>query len=106
MYQGLVLFYVGAVLILNGLWMLGRIDDREIPLINAFVGGISLLVSLRLAFGADADAASIRTAAFSLLLPAPTCGLPSIATTAATGAVWAGSACSLPLPRCRLRSTR
>ena len=67
MYQGLVLFYVGIVLILNGLWMLGRIDDREIPLINAFVGGISLLVSLRLAFGADADAASIRTAAFSLL---------------------------------------
>ena len=67
MYQGLILFYVGIVLILNGLWMLGRIDDREIPLINAFVGGISLLVSLRLAFGADADAAAIRTAAFSLL---------------------------------------
>ena len=67
MYQGLVLFYVGAVLILNGLWMLGRIDDREIPLINGFVGGISLLVSLKLAFGADADAASVRTAAFSLL---------------------------------------
>jgi len=67
MYQGLVLFYVGAVLILNGLWMLGRIDDREIPLINFFVGGISLLVSLKLAFGADADAASVRIAAFSLL---------------------------------------
>ena len=67
MYQGLVLFYVGAVLILNGLWMLGRIDDREIPVINLFAGGVSLLVALKLAFGASADAASVRTAAFSLL---------------------------------------
>ena len=30
MLLGLTLFYVGAVLILNGLWMLGRIGDREI----------------------------------------------------------------------------
>ena len=28
MLLGLALFYVGAVLILNGLWMLGRIGDR------------------------------------------------------------------------------
>jgi putative amide transporter protein len=67
MLLGLALFYVGAVLILNGLWMLGRIGDREIPLINFFTGGVTLLVSLKLAFGADADAASIKAAAFSLL---------------------------------------
>lgn len=67
MYQGLVLFYVGAVLILNGLWMLGRIGDREIPAINLFTGCLSLTVALKLAFGADADPASIRTAAWSLL---------------------------------------
>ena len=67
MLLGLSLFYVGAVLILNGLWMLGRIGDREIAVINLFTGGLTLLVCLRLALGADADAASIRGAAFSLL---------------------------------------
>ena len=67
MLLGLSLFYVGAVLILNGLWMLGRIGDREIPVINLFTGGLSLLVSLKLAFGDGADAASVKAAAFSLL---------------------------------------
>ncbi len=55
MLLGLVLFYVGAVLILNGLWMLELIGEREIWVINVFVGGISLLVALRLALGADTD---------------------------------------------------
>jgi hypothetical protein len=36
MWLGLSLFYVGAVLCLNGLWMLGRIADREIWVINLF----------------------------------------------------------------------
>ena len=67
MLLGLVLFYVGAVLILNGLWMLGHIGDSEIWVINLFVGAVSLLVALSQAFGADADAASIRAAALSLL---------------------------------------
>ena len=40
MLLGLSLFYVGAVLILNGLWMLGRIGDREIAVINLFTGGL------------------------------------------------------------------
>jgi hypothetical protein len=44
MWLGLSLFYVGAVLCLNGLWMLGRIADREIWVtylwvaINRFTG--------------------------------------------------------------------
>ncbi|MEO6322117.1 MAG: AmiS/UreI family transporter [Polaromonas sp.] len=67
MLLGLVLFYVGAVLILNGLWMLERIGDREIWVINLFVGVISLLAAFRQAFGADADAASVKAAALSLL---------------------------------------
>lgn len=67
MLLGLSLFYVGAVLILNGLWMLGRIGDREIPVINLFAGGISLLVALKLAFGDGADLASVKAAALSLL---------------------------------------
>ena len=64
---GLVLFYVGAVLILNGLSMLGRLDGREVWVINLFAGGVTLLVALRYAFGADADATSIKAAALSLL---------------------------------------
>lgn len=67
MLLGLSLLYVGAALILNGLWMLGRISDREITIINLFTGGLILLVCLRLALGPDADATSIRGAAFSLL---------------------------------------
>ena len=67
MLLGLSLFYVGAVLILNGLGVLGRIGDREISIINLFTGGLTLLVSLKLAFGENADGASIKAAAFSLL---------------------------------------
>ena len=67
MLLGLSLFYVGAVLILNGLWILGRIGDREIAVINLLTGGLTLLVSLKLAFGDGADAASIKGAALSLL---------------------------------------
>lgn len=67
MLAGFVLFYVGAVLFLNGLWLMGRIADREIVVINivaALVSGASVLHD---AFGAGADAASIRNAALSLL---------------------------------------
>lgn len=64
---GLVLFYVGAVLCLNGLWLLGKIGDNEIAVIDVFVGGITLLAALYLAFGPGSDAASIKAAALTLL---------------------------------------
>ncbi len=67
MLLGLSLLYVGAVLFLNGLWMLGRIGDKEIWIINVFTGGLTLLVSLRLALTPGADAASIKAAALNLL---------------------------------------
>src|ERR1700674_2967358 len=67
MLSGRPLFYVGAVLCLNGLWLLGRIGDNEIAVIDIFVGGITLLVSLYLAFAPGADLASIKGAAFLLL---------------------------------------
>ncbi len=67
MLLGLVLFYVGAVLFLNGLWLIGRVGDREIAIINIFVGSLTLLVSLFLAFGPGADATSIKAAALTLL---------------------------------------
>lgn len=67
MLLGLVLFYVGAVLCLNGLWLLGRIGDKEIAVIDTFVGSITLLVALYLAFGPGSDLGSIKAAALTLL---------------------------------------
>ena len=67
MLAGLALFYVGAVLCLNGLWVLGRIGDKEIAVIDIFVGGITLLVALNLAFGPGADLASVKACTLLLL---------------------------------------
>ncbi|RTR01128.1 AmiS/UreI family transporter [Halomonas nitroreducens] len=67
MHEGLSRLYVGAVLVLNGLWLLGRIEDREIQAINFLVGGVSLAVAAYAAFGPGADAASVRAAAMTLL---------------------------------------
>ena len=64
---GMVLLYVGAVLCLNGLWLLGRIGDNEIAVIDIFVGGLTLLVSLYLAFGPESNPANIKAAALTLL---------------------------------------
>jgi hypothetical protein len=43
------------MLCLNGFWLLDRIRDKEIAVIDIFVGGITLLVALNLAFGPGAD---------------------------------------------------
>lgn len=67
MLLGLALLYVGAVLFLNGLWLIGKIADREIAVINIFAGGITLLVALASAFGPAADPASVKGAALTLL---------------------------------------
>lgn len=67
MLLGMTLLYVGAVLFLNGLWLLGKISDKEISVVNIFVGGLTLVIALSMAFGPDADATSIRAAALTLL---------------------------------------
>jgi len=64
---GFALLYVGAVLFLNGLWLQGKIDDKEIVAINVASGFVTLSVSLYLAFKPGADAASIKAAALTLL---------------------------------------
>ena len=64
---GLALLWVGAVLFLNGLWLLGRIGDREIAIINIFSGLVTAAVAAYLAFGPGADDQSIRAAALTLL---------------------------------------
>ena len=51
MLTGFVLFYVGAVLVINGLWLLDRIDGREIVVINIVTALVSGAVVLHDAFG-------------------------------------------------------
>ncbi|MDF1585460.1 AmiS/UreI family transporter [Marinimicrococcus flavescens] len=67
MLLGLSLLYVGAVLVLNGLWMLDRIGSREIWVMNLFAGMVTLLVALKLALGEGADAQTIKAGALTLL---------------------------------------
>lgn len=64
---GLGLLYVGAVLVLNGLWLLGHIQDGEIWVINFFTGGLVLLIALFTAFNAGADRIDMFAAAQFLL---------------------------------------
>ncbi|TRW95237.1 transporter [Paracoccus sp. M683] len=70
MILGFLLFYVGAVLFLNGLWLLGKIEDREIVVINVVSGLVAGGVVVQGAFGAGADAGSIRAAALTLMFAA------------------------------------
>lgn len=67
MYEPLLLFYVGIVLTLNGMWMLGHIADREIWIINFLVGALFLRIANELAFSEVADKNSIQQATFSLM---------------------------------------
>lgn len=62
---GLVLLYVGAVLFVNGIWLLGRIQNREIAIINVFTGVVGLLVAVFAV--AAGDVTSIQLAAYVLL---------------------------------------
>lgn len=64
----LMLFYVGAVLFCNGLWILGKIEDRELAVIDFFVGGLGLFVCAHAAIKGDQYfAAQIFLFAFTYL---------------------------------------
>lgn len=67
MLTGLSFLFVGAVLSLNGLWMLGRIGEREIAVINIVAAAITAAVAAALAFGADATLDTVKAAALTLL---------------------------------------
>lgn len=64
---GLVLLYVGAVLFINGLWLLGKVEDKEIVPINAMVTFLTLCVALHAMFTGAADLSAIKGAALTLL---------------------------------------
>jgi putative amide transporter protein len=62
---GPVLLFVGAVLFLNGLWILGQIQDREIAIINIFTGAVGLIAAT-ISF-VRGDPASIEFGGYVLL---------------------------------------
>jgi hypothetical protein len=53
------LLYVGAVLILNGLMLLGRVDARAAAPLNLFVGGLQVITPTYLIFTSGGDANAI-----------------------------------------------
>ncbi|WP_219418561.1 AmiS/UreI family transporter [Pseudonocardia nigra] len=57
------LFYVGAVLFVNGLMLLGRVDPRAAGYINLFVGGLQVIVPTALLIQANGDPAKVLAAA-------------------------------------------
>lgn len=62
---GLVLLYVGAVLFVNGIWLLGRIENREVAIVNVFTGIVGFMVAVFAV--AQGDLASVQLAAYVLL---------------------------------------
>lgn len=62
---GLILLYVGAVLFINGLAMLGKVSTKEAAVINIFTGGLYLAISFNNAFSGEAPL--IRACAYGLL---------------------------------------
>ncbi len=67
MMLGLILLYVGAVLFVNSIWLLDRINGKEVAVINVFVGTLSLLVALYMIFAGGAEPGSVKAGAFTLL---------------------------------------
>ena len=70
MVLGLALLWVGAVLFVNGIWLLGGVDDREVVVINVFSGVVALAVALHGAFAPGATPLTIREGALTLLFSA------------------------------------
>lgn len=62
---GLVLLYVGAVLFVNGIWLLGHINPREVAIMNVFTGAVGLVVAIFAV--AQQDLASVQLAGYVLL---------------------------------------
>ena len=62
----LSLLFVGAVLVSNGLWMLGKIADREVAVINFVAAGVTGTVAL-LGMIHEVDRSGVRDAALTLL---------------------------------------
>jgi hypothetical protein len=82
MLLAVVLLYVGAVLVVNGIWLVGQaraaeapgggallLDNREVAVMNIFTGfvGVAAAVTLGVKGNTDGDIATVRSAGFILL---------------------------------------
>jgi putative amide transporter protein len=56
------LFYVGAVLFINGVMLLGRVEPRAGAIMNLFVGGLQVVIPTFLIFTANGDQDTILLA--------------------------------------------
>ena len=88
--SALGLLFVGAVLFVNGLALLGRVDARAAAPINLFVGTLLVVVVLSLALPAGDDLSPVFTAAGFLLFGFVYLyvGIGSLTGDAATGIGW------------------
>ena len=84
------LLFVGAVLFVNGLALLGRVDPRAAAPINLFVGALLVVVVLYLALPAAEDLTPVFTAAGFLLFGFVYLyvGIVNLTGHAATGVGW------------------
>ncbi len=84
------LLFVGSVLFVNGLALLGRVDPRAAAPINLFVGTLLVVVVLSLALPATGDLTPVFSAAGFLLFGFVYLyvGIGSLAGHAATGIGW------------------
>jgi hypothetical protein len=64
---GMGLLFVGAVLFVNGLWLLGRGSDTDVAVINLLTGIITFLIVIWWGFGGEASAGTPFNAAGTLL---------------------------------------
>ena len=62
---GVVLLYVGAVLFVNGIWLMGKIQNREIAILNVFTGVVGFTVAVVAVVEGSLD--NLRLAAYVLL---------------------------------------
>jgi putative amide transporter protein len=84
------LLFVGAVLFVNGMALLGRVDPRAAAPINLFVGALLVVVVLSLALPAGEDLTPVFTAAGFLLFGFVYLyvGIVNLTGHAATGVGW------------------
>jgi putative amide transporter protein len=104
---GVGLFYVGAVLVINGVMLLGRITPQAAAPLNFFVGGLQVLTPTVLIVQSDGDPAVIFGASglhlfgFTYLWVA----INAAAGWDGAGLGWAGSPCSSHSPQSHTHGT-
>jgi len=59
---GMGLLFVGAVLIVNGLWLLGKAEDTDTAVLNFLTGGLTTLIAIWWAFSGASEGTAFNAA--------------------------------------------